>query len=53
MHSWVRIDATQIHTEQNDPNGMFVDADGVHHLYYQCDIDAHHTRGRSADFIGR
>ena len=20
----------------NDPNGMFVDADGVYHLYYQC-----------------
>jgi hypothetical protein len=21
---------------QNDPNGLFVDADGVYHLYYQC-----------------
>jgi beta-fructofuranosidase len=20
----------------NDPNGMFVDAEGVYHLYYQC-----------------
>lgn len=20
----------------NDPNGMFVDADGIYHLYYQC-----------------
>lgn len=22
----------------NDPNGMFVDADGVYHLYYQCEL---------------
>lgn len=21
----------------NDPNGMFLDADGVWHLYYQCE----------------
>ena len=21
----------------NDPNGMFVDQDGLYHLYYQCD----------------
>lgn len=21
----------------NDPNGMFVDSDGVWHLYYQCE----------------
>jgi beta-fructofuranosidase len=20
----------------NDPNGMFLDADGLYHLYYQC-----------------
>lgn len=22
---------------QNDPNGMFLDGDGVYHLYYQCE----------------
>lgn len=22
----------------NDPNGMFVDSDGVWHLYYQCEF---------------
>jgi len=21
---------------QNDPNGLFVDADGLYHVYYQC-----------------
>lgn len=21
---------------QNDPNGMFLDANGTYHLYYQC-----------------
>jgi len=21
----------------NDPNGMFLDADGTYHLYYQCE----------------
>jgi len=24
----------------NDPNGMFIDAEGVYHLYYQCNIQA-------------
>lgn len=23
----------------NDPNGMFVDGDGVWHMYYQCEVD--------------
>jgi len=22
----------------NDPNGMFVDAEGLYHLYYQCQL---------------
>lgn len=22
---------------QNDPNGMFLDAQGIYHLYYQCE----------------
>lgn len=22
----------------NDPNGMFLDANGTYHLYYQCKI---------------
>ena len=26
---------------QNDPNGMFLDADGLYHLYYQCEHSLH------------
>jgi hypothetical protein len=28
----------------NDPNGMFVDADGLFHLYYQCTFLEHHQK---------
>jgi sucrose-6-phosphate hydrolase SacC (GH32 family) len=27
----------------NDPNGMFVDEEGIWHLYYQC--ESQHSRG--------
>ena len=34
MHGVVRL--TQRQNFMNDPNGLFVDANGTYHLYYQC-----------------
>lgn len=31
----------------NDPNGMFVDASGLYHLYYQCSVSCFDDMPRS------
>lgn len=38
---------------QNDPNGMFLDGDGVYHLYYQCEngnlVSETHANAKHSD----